>query len=43
MDNIVYIEVTYEDGSVARWAIPADDDRIDAVEAVLGDPDTIVA
>ena len=40
-DNVVYVEVTYEDGTVARWVIPADDERIERIEAVLGNPDTL--
>lgn len=38
-----YIEITFEDGSVARWAVSGDAD-IDrataALEGVIGRPDT---
>lgn len=41
------IEIEWGDGTVARWAIPNDDDRIDdvaaEVEGILGPPDTLRA
>lgn len=41
----VHIAVEYEDGSVARWAIPADSEHVKivegAVENLLGQPNTI--
>jgi len=39
------IEIELEDGTIARWVIPAD--RVDevylAIEDVIGEPDTIKA
>lgn len=39
------IEITLQDGSIARWVIP--DNKVDevtnAIENVIGEPDTMVA
>lgn len=37
----VLIEVEYEDGSCARWQIGQSDPRIEQLEQLLGEPDTI--
>jgi hypothetical protein len=42
MENVT-IEIEYEDGTSARWALASDDPRIEKLEALLGDPDTIRA
>ena len=33
------VEVEFEDGTVARW--DRDDDQVDEIVAILGDPDTL--
>ena len=43
-ETTTYIEITYPDGTAARWAIESEDDkRIVDAETALGNPDTIAA
>lgn len=51
-DDTLYVEVTLPSGSIARWAVPCDlhvgqdaeklDALTDAIEAILGQPDTLL-
>lgn len=41
--DTVYVEIEYPDGTVARWALPGNDPRIEQAETVLGTPDTLKA
>ena len=40
MDGSTTIELAYEEGTIARWALAPDDPRIEQVERILGTPDT---
>lgn len=45
-DPVMTVEIALPDGSVSHWALPEADDRTvdrltDAVEAIIGRPDTI--
>lgn len=37
------VEVSYPDGTAARWALPENDPRLDDLERILGTPDTMLA
>jgi hypothetical protein len=41
LDPVVFVEIEYEDGATARWALSPDDPRIERVEELLGHPNTI--
>ena len=42
-DGIITIEISYDDGTVARWVLDHPSDiRIEQVEHVLGTPDTML-
>lgn len=51
-DDTLYVEITLPSGTIARWAVPCDlhratdaeklDALTDAIEGVLGQPDTLL-